>query len=176
MPTTALSTERLDDYVGQAVALSLSNVRNDGVPFAALVVDPEHGVVGSGVNRVTTDRDPLAHAEVVALRDASGSQSRFRRGGCVLIASGEPCALCYTSALYSNITHVVSAVDRYEAARQGFDYLDSYKLFAEPPETWRGLRTRHWPVDDSLTPFTTWRDLHLGKSPRNTPRKRSAYE
>ncbi|GAB3547023.1 tRNA(Arg) A34 adenosine deaminase TadA [Actinopolyspora lacussalsi] len=162
MPTTTLDADQLTDYVHQAVELSLANVHDGGVPFAALVVDPEHGIVGSGVNRVMADRDPLAHAEVVALRDACGSRNRFRPAGCVLIASGEPCALCYTSALYSNITHVVSAVDRHEAARNGFNYLDSYDLFAKPPEKWQGLSTRHWSVDNALTPFTAWRELHMG--------------
>lgn len=171
MPTTALDTDQLNDYVNRAVALSLSNVHNGGVPFAALVVDPEHGVVGSGVNRVTADRDPLAHAEVMALRDAVGPRNRSRLAGCVLIASGEPCALCYTNALYSDISHVVSAADRFEAARQDFDYLDSYELFADPPEKWHGLTTQHWPVDNALAPFTTWHDLHQENSAQSTPRK-----
>ncbi|WP_019853349.1 deaminase [Actinopolyspora mortivallis] len=166
MASALFDKEHIDEYVNQAVELSLRNVAEGGVPFSALVVDPERGVVGTGVNRVLADRDPLAHAEVVALRAATGDPLGLRTTGRLLIASGEPCALCYVNALYSNVTDVISAVDRYEVARLGFNYLDSYRLFAAPPEKWAGMTVRTWPVESSHDPFTAWRERQLERNTR----------
>jgi guanine deaminase len=159
MHEPAWDADELTGYVRQAVELSLSNVKEGGVPFSALVVDPYRGVVGSGVNRVAADRDPLAHAEIVAMRQACLHRNQFWLAGCTLVASGEPCALCYAGALYSNVSHVVFAVDRKGAAKHGFDYLDSYDLFAKPPEQWRYMKVESWPVDNAFEPFTAWREL-----------------
>ncbi|WP_241909874.1 nucleoside deaminase, partial [Vibrio sp. 10N.261.55.A7] len=79
----------------QTVKLSLAHVHKGGIPFSALVVDEKGQVVGKGVNRVTELSDPTAHAEILAIRDASASLGSSDLSGKTLFASGEPCALCY---------------------------------------------------------------------------------
>lgn len=56
-----------NQYLERAVALATRNVADGGGPFGALVVTKD-GQVHEGVNRVTRDNDPTAHAEVVAIR------------------------------------------------------------------------------------------------------------
>lgn len=155
--TAPIAEAKLTEYARQAVDLSLEHVRKGGIPFTGLVVHPDGHIVGTGVNRVVETRDPLAHAEVVAMRDATSRTGRGWLDGATLIASGEPCGLCYYAALYYNIAEVVFVVDRHEAARYGFDYTGSYRFFAAPPERWPQMKVRHLPVDGGLEPFREWR-------------------
>ncbi|WP_367136327.1 nucleoside deaminase [Saccharothrix sp. HUAS TT1] len=150
-----MTDDELREHVRRAVALSLEHVERGGIPFSGLVVHPRQGVIGEGVNRVAANHDPLAHAEVVAIQDACAKLRVASLHGCTLIASGEPCALCYMAALYSGITTIVYAVDRHGAAAAGFDYSGSYSIFALPPERWP-MDVRAMPVENGDEPFERW--------------------
>jgi tRNA(Arg) A34 adenosine deaminase TadA len=144
--------------VSRAVELSSEHVAKGGIPFAALVLRADGQILASGVNRVVSDHDPLAHAEIVAMREAAARLKYFSLRGAILIASGEPCGLCYVATRYFGIGEVVFAAARQQAARFGFDYVNSYRMFADPPERWSDLRVRHLEVDDGLQPFELWRE------------------
>ncbi len=137
----------------EAVVFSESHVRGGGIPFTALVVDPSGKVVGRGVNRVRSQCDPTAHAEVDAIRDACQTLKSPYLSGATLLASGEPCAMCYMSALFAGISRIYFAADRDEAAANGFDYRGSYQLFATDPTRWNALIARKLAVPGSLHPF-----------------------
>lgn len=156
---TALHDDELREYLRQAVALSLDHVERGGIPFTGLVVDRTAGVIGEGVNRVAEEHDPTAHAEVVAIRDACRRRGVAALPGRTLIASGEPCALCYMTARWAGITRIVFAVDRHGAAAAGFDYSSSYSIFATPTDQWP-LDVRHLPVEGGDEPFEAWRAKH----------------
>ena len=80
------------DFMRQAIALAVENVKNGGGPFGAVVVKNGE-VVATGVNRVTPNNDPTAHAEVMAIRAACTKLGTFDLGGCVLYTSCEPCPM-----------------------------------------------------------------------------------
>ena len=64
-------------FMTEAIKLSERSVRTGGGPFGAVVV--KNGkIVGRGMNRVTKDNDPTAHAEVVAIRDACKKLKSFQ--------------------------------------------------------------------------------------------------
>ncbi len=144
----------LQALVAQAVDLSTAEVARGGIPFAALVVDPLSGeVLGEGVNRVAEQHDALAHAEIVALQDAARRRGAYALPGSLLIASGEPCGLCYHAALQFRVGHVVYAASADDAARYGFDYRGSYSLFRSAPRQWWPGGVRAVAVDGALAPF-----------------------
>ena len=87
------------------------------------------GRVHEGVNRVTRDNDPTAHAEVVAIRAAAAATANFDLHGAVLYTSCEPCPLCLASALWARIDRVYFAADRHGAAAAGFDDAVFYDYF-----------------------------------------------
>jgi len=89
-------------WLAEAVALATSNVAQGGGPFGALIV-ADGRVLGRGVNRVTRDNDPTAHAEVVAIRQACAAKADFRLSGAVLYTSCEPCPLCLAAALWARV-------------------------------------------------------------------------
>ena len=147
----------LDPLVAEAIALSRRRVEEGGIPFAALVVDRTGNVLGRGVNQAKEDHDPTAHAEVIAIREACRHRQSAQLNGTLLIASGEPCALCYMAALYAGIGEVVFAADREEAARGGFDYRSSYRLLSADPAAWP-IRRHHRHHPSSEEPFAVWRE------------------
>jgi len=146
---------RPDSYwLAHAVELATRNVEAGGGPFGALIVAGEV-IIGTGVNRVTRDNDPTAHAEVTAIRDACRRRGDFRLDGAVLYTSCEPCPLCLSAALWSRVDRVAYAADRYDAARGGFDDLAFYELFATDRELWP-TRVEGLALDTAAQPFDAW--------------------
>jgi guanine deaminase len=142
-------------WLAEAVDRAARNVGDGGGPFAALVVMNDR-LVGTGVNRVTLDLDPTAHAEVVAIRAACTALNGFGLAGAVLYSSCEPCPMCLASALWARVDRVVFAADRDDAAAGGFDDREFYELFAgRDPATWptkvQGLRPAN-----ATEPFRVW--------------------
>ena len=76
------------------------------VPVGAVVVR-NGAVVGRGYNRPVLRRDPTAHAEVIALRDAADNVGNYRLGGCELYVTLEPCAMCAGAIMHARISRVV---------------------------------------------------------------------
>ena len=123
-------TEELLIKCGEDVIdLAISNVRVGGLPFAAIIINQNGEIIGKGVNQVTKHLDCTAHAEIQAIREASRNERNVSLKGTTLIASGEPCALCYMAIRMAEITKVIIVSDRYEAEKHGFDYLWTYKYF-----------------------------------------------
>ncbi|MEM1081766.1 MAG: tRNA adenosine(34) deaminase TadA [Pseudomonadota bacterium] len=72
---------------------------------AVLVADGE--VMATGYNRVITDHDPTAHAEIVALRAAAQSLQNYRLSGTTLYVTLEPCAMCAGAIVHARIARLV---------------------------------------------------------------------
>ncbi|HEU4912329.1 MAG TPA: nucleoside deaminase [Actinomycetes bacterium] len=141
-------------WLHAAVERAVANVAEGGGPFAALVVRGED-VVADGVNRVTRDLDPTAHAEVVAIRAACRALETHVLTGTVLVSSCEPCPLCLSAALWARVDAVLYAADRHDAADGGFDDRAFYDLFDRPRDTWE-LPVRQLSVDGAASPFQAW--------------------
>ncbi|WP_314324720.1 nucleoside deaminase [Paenarthrobacter ilicis] len=152
---SALNAHERDGYLDLAIRLAVKNVADGGGPFGAVVVAPD-GTVHEGVNRVTRDFDPTAHAEVVAIRRACAATRSFDLSGSVLYASCEPCPLCLSATLWARVDRVFFAADRNGAARAGFDDALFYEYFA-------GTRPDILPVEHtrrsaSEDPFEAWKN------------------
>lgn len=143
-----------DEWLAASVALATENVTAGGGPFGAFIV--ENGVeIGRGVNRVTLDNDPTAHAEVCAIRAACRNKEDFVLRGCTLYTSCEPCPLCLSAALWARVDRVVYAADRHDAARGGFDDLAFWSLFGTPGSQWP-MPVGAGEVTGATSPFEAW--------------------
>lgn len=76
------------------------------VPIGAVIVR-EGAVVGAGYNLRERDKDPTAHAEMIAIRQASESLQAWRLLGCTLYVTLEPCPMCAGAILQSRVERVV---------------------------------------------------------------------
>ncbi|WP_417244623.1 nucleoside deaminase [Celeribacter sp.] len=73
------------------------------VPVGAVVVSPKGEIVGRGGNRTREDRDPTAHAEIVALRAACRAVRQDRLSGYDLYVTLEPCPMCAAAISHARI-------------------------------------------------------------------------
>ncbi len=80
--------------------------RRGEVPVGAVVVLSE-SVVGVGFNQPIAARDPTAHAEIVALRDAAQRLGNYRLTGATLFVTIEPCQMCVGAMVHARIARVV---------------------------------------------------------------------
>ncbi len=76
------------------------------VPVGAVVVR-EGEVVGRGHNRREIDQDPLAHAELLAIREAARRLGSWRLVGCTMYVTLEPCAMCAGALVNSRVERLV---------------------------------------------------------------------
>ena len=92
------------------IALELAKKAFDmrEVPVGAIVVRRSDGkIVGSGYNRRETDRDPIAHAEITAIKEASKTLGGWRLIDCELFVTLEPCPMCCGAIINSRIERVI---------------------------------------------------------------------
>lgn len=105
----------------EAVNLALQNLnKQNGGPFGAIVVrDGE--VIATGVNTVTTDNDPTAHAEINAIRKACSVLKTHQLDDCVIYSSCEPCPMCLSAIYWARPKKIYFGATRQDAAAAGFD-------------------------------------------------------
>lgn len=149
-----------------AVDVSVRHVEAGGMPFVGVLIHDDGYVSSPGVNLVHETGDSTAHAEIVAMRAAMRDRIRSNLPGSWLLATGEPCGLCYRFALDHQVERVYVAVDSDTVAEQGFDYRGSYPAFGIDRSGLTGVVHR-LPVPGALEPFE--RFLHLR---RNGPLRR----
>ncbi len=77
------------------------------VPVGAVIVADDGKLVGRGRNRRELDRDPTAHAEIVALREAARRIGNYRLTGATLYVTIEPCQMCVGAMVHARIARVV---------------------------------------------------------------------
>jgi tRNA(adenine34) deaminase len=125
------------------MAMALGEARAAGargeVPVGCVIVR-DGAVVARAGNRTLTDRDPTAHAEIIAIRAAAASLGSERLDGCDLYVTLEPCAMCAGAVAFARVRRLY-----YGAADPKGGAVDNgVKFFASPschhrPEVYGGL-------------------------------------
>jgi len=106
------------DYLRAAMEQARAAEADGEVPVGAVVVrDGE--IIATGRNRVITDSDPTAHAEIVALRAVGTVLGNYRLEGCDLYCTLEPCAMCAGAILHARIRRLVYAASDPKAGACG---------------------------------------------------------
>jgi tRNA(adenine34) deaminase len=93
-------------YMELALAEAKAAFAEDEVPVGAVVVCGDQ-VVGRGRNAKEKERDPTAHAELLAIREAARALGRWRLTGCTLFVTLEPCPMCVGAMLSARIDRLV---------------------------------------------------------------------
>lgn len=87
------------------------------VPVGAVLAAPDGRLLAEAHNAPLRRHDPTAHAEVLALRRAGVALGNYRLGGCVLVVTLEPCAMCAAALAHARLAGVVyGAADRLAGA------------------------------------------------------------
>ncbi|NLE96566.1 MAG: nucleoside deaminase [Propionibacterium sp.] len=148
------------DPLEEAVRLAEAGVADGSGPFGAVLVT-RSGAWFRGVNMVTRDDDPTAHAEVVAIRAAAAAEG-FDLSGATMYASCQPCPMCLGASMWARVDALVYAATADDAARAGFDDARFYDQLRDGLDSVTDVRVEHRVIADGSAPFERW----LGKVDR----------
>ena len=95
------------ELMQQALLLAKEAANHGDVPVGAIIVDEKGAVIGRGKNERVKNNDPLAHAEIMAIKDGSNKLSNWRFDQLTLIATLEPCAMCAGAIAQSRFKRLV---------------------------------------------------------------------
>ncbi|NBB91761.1 MAG: tRNA adenosine(34) deaminase TadA [Gammaproteobacteria bacterium] len=117
-------------WMRHALALAERAQAMGEVPIGAVLVGAGGETLGEGWNRVITDADPTAHAEIVALRQAAQELGNYRLPETTLYVTLEPCSMCAGALVNARVKRVVYAADdlRAGAHHSVFEVLTSREL------------------------------------------------
>jgi guanine deaminase len=146
-----------DSFMQQAISLAEDNVKNGGGPFGA-VISKDNKLLATGVNLVTRNNDPSAHAEIIAIRNACKKLNNFKLSNCIIYSNCEPCPMCLAALYWADISHIYYAATRHDA--EAIDFSDNliYNELSLPPRERTILTTRMQP-ENTLAPFKQWLQL-----------------
>lgn len=104
--TTAAETALNEHWMRQALTAAREAQARGEVPIGTCIVTDEKLLSLSG-NRTRTDCDPTAHAEIVALRDASQTAGNYRLTNAVVYSTIEPCAMCAGALIQARVKRLI---------------------------------------------------------------------
>lgn len=118
--------------MGRAIALARAGMRRgDGGPFGAVIVR-DGRIVGEGWNQVLSSRDPTAHGEVVAIRDACARLGTHVLEDCEIFTTGQPCPMCLGAIYWARLRAIHYGFRIEDAAAIGFDDREFFRQLALP--------------------------------------------
>ena len=123
----------------QALILAREAFASGEVPVGAIVTDSAGKIIGRGFNTRENTKNPVHHAEIIAIEEASKSVDDWRLDGCTLFVTLEPCPMCTGAIINSRISQVVfGARDSNMGACGGVIDLFS-ENFGHKPKVFQGI-------------------------------------
>lgn len=147
-----------EDFLQEAIRLSKEKMEaREGGPFAAVIVQ-DGKIISRGWNCVTSENDPTAQGEVMAIRKACEALSTFQLEGCEIYSSCEPCPMCMAAIYWARLDRVYFAGNMIDAAEAGFD---DRELYAEMAKPWfaRKMPMKQALQDEARKVFQAWEVL-----------------
>ena len=134
-----------EDLMRKAIELSIRNVAEGGGPFGA-VIARNGEIVATGVNRVTPDCDPTAHAEVSAIRAAAKVLGTLDLSGC---------EMCLGAIYWAHLDRMYYGNNKHDAAAIGFDDAFIYEELDLKPAD-RKLKSEVLLPEEAIQAFKDW--------------------
>ena len=115
------------DYIDEKIIKKVINEskfnnRNNykkGGPFGAIIIK-DSKIIASAHNTVIESNDATAHAEINAIRQASKILNSYDLNGCIILTSTEPCPMCLSAIIWSNIKNIYYLNTRKQVEDIGF--------------------------------------------------------
>lgn len=140
----------------KAIELSIENVKHGGGPFGAVIVK-DGKIIAKGVNLVTINNDPTAHAEITAIRRAARKLGTFDLSECEIFSSCEPCPMCLGAIYWARLGKLYYGNTQADAKDIGFD--DSFiydELKSEPAD--RKIAVKQLLPEEAIRAFQDWKN------------------
>jgi tRNA(adenine34) deaminase len=120
--------------LAEATAAGPETGRAEDIPVGAVILDEAGTVIARARNRREIDRDPTAHAEIVAIRQAARALGSWRLTGLTLVVTLEPCTMCAGAVTAARLARVVYGAEDPKAGAAGslWDVLRDTRLNHHP--------------------------------------------
>jgi guanine deaminase len=150
------------DFIQRTIELAKANVEDGGRPFAC-VIAKDGAVFAEGVNLVAQTHDPTAHAEIVAIREASRKLQSEHFAGCEFYILAHPCPMCLAAMYYCSPERVVFITTRDDYSRFYIDdrrYFTLASFYDEIAKPWqqRSMPMVHMPHPDGIKVYERWKE------------------
>ena len=127
----------------RALGLARQAAERGEVPVGAVITGPDGAVLAEAANRTETDRDPTAHAELLAIRAAAQKTGAPRLSDCDLYVTLEPCPMCAQAIAFARLRRLYYGA----ADPKGGGVDNGPRIFAQPschhrPEIYGGIAER----------------------------------
>lgn len=123
--------QQAEEWMDAALAQARLALALDEVPIGCVIVhNPTNRIIGAAHNRRETDRDPTAHAEILAMRQAGQALGHWRLVDCTLVVTLEPCPMCAGAMVNARIGHLIYGCDdpKAGAVRTLYNICDDVRL------------------------------------------------
>lgn len=119
-----------ESWMWRAIHVAREAEKLGEVPVGAVLVDADGKILAATSNRTIKDKDPTAHAEILALRLAALRIGNYRLTGTTMYSTLEPCAMCAGALVNARVKRLVygAADERFGGAETHFRICDSPKL------------------------------------------------
>ena len=126
--------------MARALAQARSAAERGEVPIGAVIVGPDGEVLAEAGNRTEGDRDPTAHAELLAIRSAAAKRGAPRLVDCDLFVTLEPCPMCAQAISFARLRRLYYGA----ADPKGGGVEHGPRIFTQPtchhrPEVYAGI-------------------------------------
>lgn len=142
------------EFMEMAAKLAEENIARGGGPFGA-VIEKDGKVIATGVNSVTINNDPTAHAEVSAIRNACSKLNTFSLKGCNVYSSCEPCPMCLSALYWAGVAKIFYGNTKEDAEAIDFSDKFIYEQLALQPSK-RAIPQIHIEDSGAIKAFEMW--------------------
>jgi tRNA(adenine34) deaminase len=134
-----MAAAKYTSFMGDALAMAHAAIAVDEVPVGAVIVR-DGQIIGRGHNRTRIDLDPTAHAEILAIRQATQYLGKDRLEECDLWVTLEPCTMCAGAIAHARIRRLYYAADdpKGGAVDSGVRFFDAATCHHKP-EVYAGM-------------------------------------
>lgn len=152
------------DFIERTIELARANVEQGGRPFACLIVK-EGKILAEATNQVAQSHDPTAHAEILAIREATRRIGSEHLLGCTFFILAHPCPMCLAAMYYCSPDKVVFITTREEYShyyvddRKYFTLANFYEEIAKPWQQ-RSMPMEYHPHPEGIEVYKRWKELN----------------
>jgi guanine deaminase len=144
-----------EQIMARAIKMGRGGLQENGArPFAAIVVK-QGEIVGEGRSQQLAEKDPTAHGEIVAIRDACKRLGTTDLSGCELYTTCEPCLMCVAAIWWAKISRIYYAHTQQDCERIGFSTKGLVEELSRPLES-RKLPSKRILAEEAEILFQEW--------------------
>lgn len=144
------------NYLEHACQLAIESVRKGTGPFGAVIIDSiTREILAQTHNQVSLNKDPTAHAEIMAIRQACQKRNSHSLENTVLYSSSFPCPMCLSAVYWASINKVIYANQIETAEKYGFDDVQIHQELLLP-DIEKSICIQHIPLPHSEKAFQLW--------------------